>query len=59
MDETAFRLGATHAADWLADVAKQMADEMRRLDLNLRIADILAFVLFQNTCCHIACPAPV
>jgi len=32
---------------------------MRRLDLNLRIADILAFVWFQNTCCHIACPAPV
>jgi hypothetical protein len=27
MDETAFRLGATHAADWLADVAKRMADE--------------------------------
>jgi hypothetical protein len=27
MDETAFRTGATHAADWLADVAKRMAAE--------------------------------
>ena len=27
MDERAVRLGATHAADWLADVAKRMADE--------------------------------
>ena len=41
MDETAFRLGATHAADWLADVAKRMADEGKSArDVAQRLSDL-------------------
>jgi len=41
MDETAFRLGATHAADWLAGVAKRMADEGKSArDIAQRLTDL-------------------
>jgi hypothetical protein len=41
MDETAFRLGATHAADWLAGVAKRMADEGKSArDIAQRLSDL-------------------